>query len=55
MKIKNLIGGIAAKGVIGKVLKSGSPLSEAAPNRRGKIAIAVGAIAAALGYVASYL
>jgi len=54
MKIKKLIGGIAAKGVIGKTLKSGLPLSEAKPGR-GKIAIIVAAIAAALGVVANYL
>lgn len=55
MKIKDILSGIAAKGAIGTVLKSGTPLTQAATGKRGKLAIAVGAIAAALGYAANYL
>lgn len=55
MKIKDILSGIAAKGVIGTALKSGAPLADAATGKRGKLAIIIGAIAAALGYAANYL
>lgn len=55
MNFKNIIEAITAKGVIGTVLKSGTPPSEGVGVHRGKLAIILGAIAAALGYAANYL
>jgi hypothetical protein len=45
----------ATKEVVGTVLKSGSAPAERAVGHKGKLAIAAGVIAAALGYAANYL
>lgn len=55
MDLKKIIGVAEDSGVIGKVLKSSTPVVEKRTFGKSRIAIGLGALAAVLGYISQHI
>ena len=55
MNLKKLLGNAAKEEVIGKVLKSSTPLEDKRTFGKSRVAIGLGALAVVLGYIAQHI